>query len=209
MHITYEPLSEAYLTKLSMKMSLGFAERESMARVLKIKPRELQKLFFPLMQDSLEHSYIAKDRETNDVIGGIICNDFTFFMNSHGPAHISIKLNAILSLLTTLENSFLEQSSGIIKKRDFLYQYLIYVDKNYTGKKIATNLCKMSIKSAKKRNFKNIISIPTGPISQCIYINKLKFKKLNEIAYADYQFEGKNVFSCLGATSCALVMNTL
>ena len=159
MKIAYEPLDTHSLENILIGMSDNFATRESMSKALKIKSRELQTLFSPLIQGSFDHSYVVKDLETNNIIGGIVCNDLIFFMNAHFSHDFSPELESILSLISELEHNFIGKHHDLIKERSYLYQFAIYVDEKFKGKGIGMNLLKLSEESAKKKKFKKEIFI--------------------------------------------------
>ncbi len=102
-----------------------------------------------------------------------------------------------MELLTLLEQRFIREYPEFAKENASLYLYAVHVDAAYTGKGIGTNLYKIVEEEARKKGFKNIVSISTGPVSQHISLHKRGFKKIDEIPYQSFQFKGKPIFPTL------------
>lgn len=207
MNISYENLNAKYLKATVEGLALAFADQEVMSKALAISPQELQKVFDSCVPDSLENSYVAKDK--NKVVGGMISNDFTFFFKPSFSEGLSFELQAIMELLAELEQRFAHQFPELTNEGVSLYLYAVYVDKMHAGKGVGTNLYKMTEENARKRGFKNLVSICTGPMSQHISIYKQGFKKIDEIKYENFNFRGKAVFSSLENKSCMIMTKKL
>ena len=195
MNISYEKLDICNFDEVLNGLCFSLAKYEPMGIVLELESNDLVSFFEPIIRNSVETSYIAKDIVNNRIAGAIICNDFHYFTNLE-EENISKKDEPIEYLLKTLEKSFMNSEYYIrnIQNHTF-YQYATYVSPDYGNQGIASNLYKISEKYAIENNYKNIFTISSGPISQHIRINKLGFKFLNEIDYKTFQFNGINVFS--------------
>ncbi|MDI9637884.1 GNAT family N-acetyltransferase [Geitlerinema splendidum] len=207
MDISYENLNLKSLKTVIEELAVTFTNQETMSKALAVPSQDLQEIFESFVPNSLENSYIAKDK--NKVVGGMISNDFAFFFNSSFPEGLSFELQAIMELLTELEQRFACQFPELTREGASLYLYTVYVDKMYAEKGIGTNLYKMTEENARKRGFKNLVSISTGPISQHISIYKQGFKKIDEIKYENFNFKGKAVFSNLENKSCMIMTKKL
>lgn len=209
MDIAYIQVDKNLIQEFSENISYNFSENETITKTLKVTGADLQPLFSSWIEQSFPYSYVAKDLKKDKVVGGLLCNDFTFFLNTAGPEVFSLKIHAVTDLLSTLENRFIKQFPGSLKEKNYLYHYALYVDKEYSNKGIATSLYTISQKNAQEKGFKNIIAILTGLISQHIYLNKLGFKKIDELIYKDFCFQGKHLLSNVEPKTCVLAIRDL
>lgn len=206
MNISYENLNLKSLKTIIDGLAVAFAHQETMSKVLAVSPQDLQEIFESVIPNSLENSYVAKDK--NKIVGGMISNDFTFFFKPSFSEGLSFELQAIMELLAELEQCFVHQFPELTREGVSLYLYAVYVDKMYAGKGIGTNLYKMTEENARKRGFKNLVTISTGPMSQHISY-KQGFEKIDEIKYKNFNFRGKAVFSSLENKSCMIMTKKL
>ena len=195
MNISYEKLDICNFDEVLNGLCFSMAKYEPMGIASGLESNDIVSLYEPILRNSFETSFIAKDIVNNRIAGAIICNDFHYFTNLE-EENISKKDEPIEYLLKTLENSFMNCEYYIrnIQNHTF-YQYATYVSPDYGNQGIASNLYKISEKYAIENNYKNIFTISSGPISQHIRKNKLGFKFLDEIDYKSFQFNGINVFS--------------
>lgn len=195
MNILYEKLDICNFDEVLNGLCFSMAKYEPMGIASELESNDIVSLYEPILRDSVETSFIAKDIVNNRIAGAIICNDFHYFTNLDDQS-INVKEEPIEYLLKLLENSFMssEYYKANMKNHTF-YEYSTYVSPDYGNQGIASNLYKISEKYAIENNYKNIFTISSGPISQHIRINKLGFKFLDEIDYKAFQFNGINVFS--------------
>ena len=208
MSIIFEPLNVLNSKQVLEGIAKNFASYEIMGKTLQIDLEELYLFFEPTINNSMLHSYVAKD--FNKVVGGIICNDFKFFIDSVKNVLFSFELEAIIGLLSTLEANYIKQHDPNYKEKSYLYQYATYVEAEYNNQGIATELYRLSEENAKYHGFKKLITISTGLKSQYIRINKLNFQVMNSIDYKTFIFKGHNVFADIQEVNdCKLLIKHL
>ncbi len=210
MNIQYEKLNHSNFESVTSELSRNFSDHELITRTLKIKSKEIYALFYPIVKNSFIHSYVARNLIDNKIIGAIICNDVRFFTDdlSYEGISFSTELQGVMSFLSTLENQYIQEN--LVIENTHLYQYATYVDIQYRGKGVATELYKLSEEGAKNSGFKKIITISTGLVSQHIRINKLKFAIEHELDYQSFSFLGKFIFKTIDeVNSCKLFVKKL
>jgi len=207
MNIYYQKATKEFFEENLTGFIESFSEHEPMGKALGITPEELVPLFRYSLWESMEYSFIAIDLSTGKVVGGVICNDLLFFLeSSSGP--FSDKMNTIISLLEQMEASFVADF-GPFKNKDYLYHFATYVVPSYKGQDIATRLYQISEQAAAAKGFQNVMTVSTGLISQHIRIDKLGFRKVKELPYKSFWYEGQTVFEALDSTSCMTLVKKL
>lgn len=201
----YEHLNEQNLECVKKRLCQNFVEHETMGKALKLSDNNLDSLFYPMVPHCLEHSFVAAD-EKGKVVGALIAHDYLFFKSLPAPQDPPPKVQAIISLLSKLEEHF--EQTFYLEQNMFMYQYAVYVEEESKGNGIAGKLLKMSEEHAKKMGYKFIVTIATGPVTQKIF-KKMDFLKITEISYPEFIFEGKHVFSELDKTDCVLFVKDL
>ena len=195
MSISLEKLTSDNIDEVLNGLCNSFAKYEATSIALQLEASDLISYFEPIIKNSLNTSFIAKDTTDNKIAGAIICNDFNYLSNLN-ETHFSAKGLPVEHLLSSLEKSFTKSKYHMPNTNNHtFYQNATYVNDEYGNRGIATSLYDISEKFAHDNRYKNILTISTGKISQHIRINKLGFKCLDEIDYKTFQFNGENVFS--------------
>jgi hypothetical protein len=81
MNISYEKLDICNFDEVLNGLCFSLAKYEPMGIVLELESNDLVSFFEPIIRNSVETSYIAKDIVNNRIAGAIICNDFHYFTN--------------------------------------------------------------------------------------------------------------------------------
>jgi hypothetical protein len=173
MNLSFEKLNALDKDEVLNGLICSFAKYEVMSSVLQLEPSDLKPVFETIINDSVNTSFVAKDISNNKIAGAIICNDFSYFSNLT-ESHFNSKGMPIESLLVLLENNFLKSEFHVPNKSNHtFYLYATYVNDDYGNKGISTRLFNIAEQYAFDNGYKNILTIPTGPSSQHISINKL------------------------------------
>ena len=208
--ISLEKLTNANIDEVFSGLCYSFAKHEVMGNILQLEPNDLVDLFEPIIKNSINTSFIARDTTNNRIAGAIICNDFNLLSKLSEP-HFAEKGLPIDRLLSSLENSFIKSEYHMPNTNNHtFYQFATYVSDDYGNRGIATSLYNISEKYAQENGYKNVLTISTGKISQHIRINKLGFKCIDEINYKTFEFNGINIFSQINQVdSCKCLVKIL
>lgn len=211
MEVMYSLLAEGEFEDVLNGLSREFQTQETMGKCLKLDENdyeELKKAFKPILKYG--YTLVAKDRATNEVIGAMICADFYDLLFKDSTPSQSQKLNAIFSLLGTLESRFLKLINKSVTKNEYFYLYALYVKKNLNSKHVGSTLLDRAQNLAVEMGFKYSFALATGAASQHIVVSKLKYKLIDQIEYKSFEFNGKRVFESITSTpSCQLLFKEI
>lgn len=207
--IVYDVLKAEDLSGAVNCLAATFTSGEPIAKSLGITLEEF-KVFAEVVGKKAvreELSIVARYEKTKEVLGCIICDDFVTDL----PEDIDIisnKFAPVYQLLEQLDASYKQQYQ--VKNNEILHLFLLAVDREHRGKKIANSLVEASEKLGKLKGYKGAIAEATGPISQYIFIEKQNYDVIGAIKYQEFEFEGKRVFQNIeDCESCKLVYKKL
>ncbi|MFB2968330.1 GNAT family N-acetyltransferase [Aerosakkonema sp. BLCC-F183] len=172
-----------------------FPQREPMTKLLGITYEEYRTLAEPYCQKAAQEklSLLAKDKETNQICGFIISEDWMSGLPEQ-VANTTDKLEVIYNLLLQMDEKY--QADRQINKGEILHISMLGVMEEYERKNIASKLVIENLKLAKSKNYKTAVTEATSLVSQHIF-KKLGFQEELEIEYKSYTFEGKKFFESL------------
>lgn len=154
-------------------------------------------------------SHIAKDVNTGEVVGFIICQDLIQKEHPDNNQIIDniVKLRPIISLLKHLEDEYLQGKQ--IRTGEIIHIFMLGVKENYRNLRIAKNLNIQNLQLAQEKNFTVAICETTGIISQH-HVRQLGFQEIVAIEYKDYTYQGLKVFEKITShTKCILMEKIL
>jgi GNAT superfamily N-acetyltransferase len=209
--IVYDNLRDDDIETVLNGLAESFALREVTSICLKLDKQTLKKIFSAIIKQygSRDNSIVARDKSNNNkIIGALICFDF-YDVFSLPNIEYDNMYQAIHMMLTDLENKFINNHKEI-EKNQILYQYVTYVDGDFAGHGFGKGLYEASERNARKYNFKSIVTISSGPISQYIREKKLNFTKLYQSDYATFKYKNEFVFSSINqAKGCIFFQKNL
>jgi GNAT superfamily N-acetyltransferase len=196
--IFYDNLRDDDIETVLEGLSKSFAQREVTSICLKLDNKTLFKIFSTIIPEyaSRANSMVARNKsQNNKIIGAIICFDFIRLF-SLPKVEYDNTYEAIHLMLTDLENSFIKGNQNV-GKNEILYQYATFIESDYAGKGFGTKLYEISEKNAIENNFKSIITISSGEISQYIREKKLNFTKLYQSDYGTFKYKNEFIFNSI------------
>ena len=187
---------------------------EPMGKHLGLGKDELETTCFPLLTNKnyLQNTLVATNESGE--LTGICLNDLNtvenLYLRENEEVNISAEKTKIITrLLNTLSKPFLEKTYTENKKLKMFHLSMLAVDKNHSGKKIASHLIKKSIELAYSKGADFIFMEATGNASQQISKN-LGFTMLHEIKYSSFLYDKKKVFRNLKhIESCKLMVKDI
>jgi len=204
--IEYGPLDESTLDGAIQCVSEVFVEREPMSVHLGITLDEFlvfARAFYPgVMQEGL--SFVARDAASGEVVGVRVSEDY-FQEEMPEIEGLSPKFGPLFALLEALGKQAYDMRD--IQPGKYVHLFMVAVKSNYAKRGIAPTMNKIFFSHVKNRGFTHAMTEPTGEISQHILLNKFGFKKMAEIAYDDFEFEGEKPFAGLKGHRCAMLLD--
>jgi len=150
-----------------------------------------------------ELSIVARKRETNEVLGCLISDDFVTDL-PEDIEKINNKFTPVFYFLEELDAAYKQQNK--IQKNEILHLFMLAVSPEHSGKKIGSNLIEASETLGKIKGYKGAIAEVTSVASQYITIQKQNYEAIAAIQYREFEFEGKRVFQNIEEPqSCKLV----
>jgi len=150
-------------------------------------------------------SLVARDRNSAEVAGFIICEDLVTEWNKDEDAKIISLIAPALSLVHDLEQKFLLDNN--FENGQCLHIFQVGVLPGFQGKSIATTLIEEAVEVAREKGYLYAAADCTGPVSQRCH-QKCGFTQQDSIDFRSFDFEGKIVFSKLQG-ECALMVKKL
>ncbi len=192
--LAYTKLSTANLESASNCVCKTFAYNEPLARHLEMTEEDLKPFFHPLLVHSLEDdlSWVASIKETGEVIGASICTDCA---NDFYPERsFTPKLEYTLKLFDDLWRPFI-QETHLYPKGYLAHGYVAAVLPEYQRLGILTQLYQVSFAHGWKKGYRKVMGEITSQYS-LNFMRKIPIlKECHAISYADYEVDGKKVFS--------------
>ncbi|WP_027857355.1 GNAT family N-acetyltransferase [Marinobacterium jannaschii] len=173
-----------------------FNEREPLAHLNSSDPKEFAEYILYLSHKCAEESlgFVARDVNSNKIIGAILSSDLSETVNSEG-SNSEVHNNPIAALIDSLNSAYFTR--GELEENTYLNIKFIATDSNFKGKGVVMELISTCIKEAKVKGFKYAQAEATGNISQHIFINKLGFDEKASIKYSEFDVDGEKPFSSI------------
>ena len=193
--VQYELFDISELDELAMMAGEAFARYEPVTTALGIPSEDFAdfvRLLGPqAVQDEL--TVIARDQETNQIIGAMITDDFA----SEPPEEIrrlGDNFEPIWAVLDELDTQY--KQGRILPKGEYLHFYLLAVDHQQTGKNVARNLVRTCLENGVGKGYKTGVVEATGVVSQHIF-RQFGFVDCFVAPYKTFTFQGNRVFESI------------
>jgi GNAT superfamily N-acetyltransferase len=160
------------------------------------------KLFGPKAAKE-ELSVLARDRETGQVIGAMLADDFAS-EPPEGIEHTSETFGPILGLLDEADTQYKRGKS--LRVGDYLHLFMIAVARQHTGKKVAQNLIEACLENGVRKGYQTAVTEATGVISQYI-CRKYGFVDRLTISYKTFEYLGSRVFASIEGHMGTILMD--
>lgn len=205
--ILFQNMEPIDIEQTAICLSQALSTFEPMTKTLKISFDEVQGLSVPVCKKAVEDglSVIAKDRETGEVVGAIISENFQNMISLDSLEYLTYKFDPLFSLLSKLDENY--HSDYPVKVGQVLHIFMLVVSHKYNNKNIAKILVRENLKLAKVHHFKDAIAEATGTVSQHIF-RSLGFAEEFAIDYNSYEFKGEKVFDSIEHPPSCLLMSS-
>ena len=203
--VQYELFDISELDEMAMMAGEAFARYEPVTSALGISSEdfaEFVRLLGPkAVQDEL--TVIARNQETNQIIGAMITDDFA----SEPPEEIrrlGDNFEPVWAILDELDTQY--KQGRILPKGEYLHFFLLAVDHRQTGKNVARNLVRTCLENGVGKGYKTGIVEATGVVSQNIF-RQFGFVDCFEIPYKTFTFQGSRVFDSIEGHHGVILMD--
>ncbi|MGL4883590.1 MAG: GNAT family N-acetyltransferase, partial [Waterburya sp.] len=193
--IGYKIFDISELEDMALVIGESFATSEPMAMSQGISVSEMTNLVkqFGNRANRESLTIIAVDRETKQLIGVLLANDWGARMTEEMTL-ASQKFNPILAILDELDTQYKQEKK--IKVNEYLHLEFLAISKQYRGKSIAHNLVENCLENAINKGYKTAVSTVTNPTSDHIH-KKSGFQNCFEIPYKTFMYENRKVFASI------------
>jgi hypothetical protein len=210
-HVTYSTqLLSASNAKGAIEcIASTFLAGEPMTKALQIREQDFYDFVEIFVNKAITDglSIVTKDKETDRVVGCLVCQDFNADLPD-GIEKVAESFAPIFSLLGHLDERY--KARYQVNKGELYHLFMGGVVKEYAGQGIIHQMTRQGEILARAYGFKAAIGEATGPISQHVYLKHLGYKEIDAICYDDFLYEGayifKNVTDC---KSCKLIYKAL
>jgi hypothetical protein len=183
-----------------------FALREKMNQAVGITIED----FIPFAQETVKYaaetglSVVGIESNTGKLAAPLFTWDYKHHFAHTREIPSEPKLKPIFDLLGRLSAQFETNHADLLNKKLF-YMDVLAVPSKYKGRGVGFTLWFASLVRALDLGYNIIVTSPTdgdfGPNSKhCV--DKMKFKKLYEVRYQDYEYNGEKVFSSITDAEC-------
>lgn len=188
---TIKPLGREHMQSASDLFIKTFCDLEPVTKHLGIQYHEYEPFALAVIQKAVKDglSVVAVDKN-NRVIACTIAEDIIdpFKPNiAHYP-----KMKPIFALIEKLSESFFKDKK--FKKGKITHTWIAMVDKGYQGKGFSTEVDLACTNLAARKGYDFTYAEFTNDISEKIIHHYQVNKKIHEIAYDDFTFQGQNPF---------------
>jgi GNAT superfamily N-acetyltransferase len=185
-------IGEAFVTSEPMTVTTGISKGE-FVNLIK---------FLGSWAQPQELTVIARDKQSNEVVGAMIARDFALEFTVDG-AVFSDKFEPIFELIYKLQSLYKQDKE--VREGEYLYCNILAVSPRYVGQDIAQNLVQFCLENAIQRGFKTAFAEATNSISQRVF-RKCEFVERYEIRYQEYTFQGASVFASVQGHTGTILM---
>lgn len=186
-----------------------FSQGEPMTSILNISVEEFTYFASIFIRKTAKEglSVIARDADTQQFMGCIICEDYVTDL-PEGIENISPLFNPIIEMLDTLGGLY--RAKHTVKPGEIYHLFMGGVYPQYAGSGVAKSISTYIEDMAREKGYQKAIGEVTGPISQHVYINQLGYTPLHQVAYKDFLFEEQPIFEEITTcTGCILIAKDL
>jgi len=205
--IQYEFLTKSFAEEAAVVVTDTFLNYESVVSSLGVSREDYLSCAKVYCADAAEKglSLVARDRNSTEVAGFIICEDLVTEWNQDEDAKLLSLTAPALSLVHDLEQKFLLEKN--FEKGQCLHIFQVGVLPGFQGKSIATTLIKEAVEVAREKGYSYAAADCTGPVSQRCH-QKCGFTHQDSITFQSFDFESRPVFSKLQG-ECVLMVKKL
>lgn len=204
-NISYEPLSRNLLEQTALVVGQAFSGSEAMTVAQGLSVQDFYQYITLLGEWLVEAglSVIAKDKESGQIIGALITDDFA----SESPLEvekISDKFAPVFYLLQSLDNSYKQDKQ--IGLYEYLHLYMLAVVPEFRNKGIAQTLVSTALEHGIKQGYKVAVTEAVNRTSQNIF-KKAGFTPRCETSYRQFTYNGDRVFEAISDEGGTLLMD--
>lgn len=193
--VQYELLDISELDEMAMMAGEAFGRYEPVISALGISSEDFADFVRLLGPQAVQEelTVIARNQETNQIIGAMIMDDFA----SEPPEEIrrfGDNFEPMWAVLDELDTQY--KQGRILPKGEYLHFFLLAVDHQQTGKNVARNLVQTCLENGVRKGYKTGVVEATGVVSQHIF-RKFGFEDCFEATYKTFTFQGNRVFESI------------
>ncbi|KST65552.1 GNAT family N-acetyltransferase [Mastigocoleus testarum] len=204
-NVTYEPFSINLLEPTALVVGQAFSGSDPIAVVQELSVQDFYEYILLLGEwlAELGLSIIAKDKESEQVIGALIAADFA----SEPPLEmgkISDKFAPIFHMFESLDNTYKQDKQ--IQFGKYLHLYMLAVSPQHRGKGIAQNLVSTTLEYGKKEGYKFAVTEAANQTSQHIF-GKAGLIPRCKAMYSNFTYNDKRVFEVISDKGGTFLMD--
>jgi hypothetical protein len=198
--VRYELYSLPVCDAVARVVAEAFAEYEPMMVSQNIpvdRMEEYLRSFGPLLaQEKL--AGVARDIETDEVVGALITRDFVDMLSDEGEGPINAILNALDRKYTRTRT---------IRRGKYLHLNLLAVARQHTGRAVAQNVVRLCLENGVQKGYRTAVTEATGLVSQHIFRETHGFVARHEIAYQTFRYQGRRPFASIKEHRSVILMD--
>jgi ribosomal protein S18 acetylase RimI-like enzyme len=180
-----------------------FSESEPLAVAMNISLSEMEQFLRHVAPEMISDGLTVISRSKDSRLNGILLTD-----DFASPAALDVnqftsKYLPILSMLDTLDEEFRRERT--ISPGECLHLFMLAVDGQFAGRGIGQGLVQACIDNGVRKGYRLAVTEATGKASQHIF-RKNGFADRFNIAYRDFMYEDKAVFSSIRDHEKAILM---
>ncbi|MFZ2313506.1 MAG: hypothetical protein WAV82_12905 [Methylobacter sp.] len=203
--VQYKLLDISELDEMAMMAGEAFARYEPVTSALGIPSEDFADFVRVLGPKAVQENLtvIARDQETNQIIGAMITDDFAI----EPPEEIRLlgdNFEPIWAVLDELDSQY--KQGRILSKGEYLHFFLLAVDHRQTGKNVARNLVQTCLENGIRKGYKTGVVEATGVVSQHIF-RQFGFVDCFEASYKTFAFQGNRVFESIEGHHGVILMD--
>ena len=192
------------LEQMADVLAESFSLGEPMASTVRLSKQYIQaivRLFGP--KAAAEKLTVVARSASGKIVGALLAQDFAS-PPPDGMDGMPAAFNPIGALLDGLDESYRQTEK--IRLGEFLHLFMVGVPAAFAGQKIGQTLVAECLRNGRQRGYRVAVTEATGNTSQHIF-RRLGFVERFAANYADFEFEGKRVFSSIKDAVGALLMD--
>lgn len=206
--VRYELFNMSDIHETARVAGDAFARHEPLARSLAIASEdfaEFVRLLGPKAHEE-ELSVITRDNKSGRVIGAMMTDDFAV-EPPETLKQLGEKFEPVWAVLAELDTRYKQGKD--LSAGEYLHLFLLAVDRQHTGKRVAQNLVKTCLENGIAKGYTTGVVEASGVVSQHIF-RQFGFLDRVETPYKTFTFQGKRVFESIeGHQGIVLMDNRL